>query len=388
MRLTVLAFVLLTTTPGQAVAADPLTIGSPAPKLKVDTWVKGDPVSGIQKGKVYVIEFWGTACAPCIKCMPHLSDLQRQHKAVIFSCLSNEPEKSVRDFVAKHDKDMGFRVGWDEKGRMWKSWMGAADLEGIPTAFIVDAAGKIAWIGNPTEIDEPLQQILDGTFDPRLDVLRLRLRAAAKKQQQIENDRLDRYNKVAAKVEELTEQRKWDAARAAVEEASRDPKMDQDSLRHLKLSVLAGNPATANEAVDYAVDLAAVTRNTGGYDSISHSRSYFYQAQSLMRGYETSPNPRFADLAVALAEWAVNDLRHVTSEEERRELEYDLHQLQAHAHAARKRYRKAVAHQESALALFPKVNPQNRIKNWRPIEEAQLKAALAEYKKGSAGDGK
>jgi hypothetical protein len=57
---------------GGVVAAEPLTIGSPAPELKINTWVKGDPVGGIEKGKVYVIEFWGTACGPCIKCMPHL----------------------------------------------------------------------------------------------------------------------------------------------------------------------------------------------------------------------------------------------------------------------------------------------------------------------------
>ena len=48
-----------------AVAADPLTIGSPAPTIKVDTWVKGDPVSGIEKGKVYVIEFCLVSYSRC-----------------------------------------------------------------------------------------------------------------------------------------------------------------------------------------------------------------------------------------------------------------------------------------------------------------------------------
>src|SRR5262245_9231443 len=132
-----LVAVLLAVGTRTAVAADPLTIGSPAPPLTVGTWVKGDPVRGIEKGKVYVIEFWGTTCGPCIKCMPHLSDLQRQHQAVIFACLSGEPEQTIRDFVAKNDKHMGFRVGVDGMGRMWKSWMEAAVLDGSPTAFIV-----------------------------------------------------------------------------------------------------------------------------------------------------------------------------------------------------------------------------------------------------------
>src|SRR5262245_42302604 len=101
--------VLLALGSAGVVAADPLTIGSPVPTFKVDTWVKGDPVSGIEKGKVYVIEFWQTTCGPCIRSMPHLSDLQRQHQGVIFACLSAEPEPRLRAFVAKNDKIMGFR---------------------------------------------------------------------------------------------------------------------------------------------------------------------------------------------------------------------------------------------------------------------------------------
>ena len=379
--------------PASVAAAEPtpaptLTIGSPAPGVTFQEFLKGEPVAELAKGTTYVIEFSGTGCAPCLAVIPRLSAVQQRHPEVVLISVYDAREEGVREYFAKHGSKMGFRVALDARGRTWKGWMDAADIPGIPTAYIVDKGGTVAWIGNPAEIDEPLQLVLAGTFDPRLDVLRLRLRAAAKKQQQAENDRLDRYNKVAAKVEELTEQRKWGAARAAVEQASRDPKIDPHSLRHLKLSVLAGNPATADEAIDYAVDLAAAMRNTGGYDSISHSRSYLYLAQSLMRGHDTSPDPRLADLAVALAEWAVQDLRYVTEERERLEFEYDIHQLQACAHAGRKRYAKAVAHQEAALALLPKVNPPNRIKNWRPIEEAQLKAALAEYKKGLAGAGK
>lgn len=374
--------------PTRVAAAEPtpaLVIGSPAPKVTFQEFLKGEPVAELAKGTTYVIEFSGTRCAPCLAVIPRLSAVQKRHLEVVLISVYGGREEGVREYFAKHGSKMEFRVALDDRGRTWKDWMDAADVSGIPAAYIVDKGGTVAWIGNPAEIDEPLQQILAGTFDPRFDVLRLRLQAAAKKQQKAENDRLDRYNEVAAKVEELIEQRNWDAARAAVEEASRDPKIDPHPLRDLKLCVLAGNPATGNEAVDYAVDLAAATRTTGGYDSISHSRSYLYLAQSLMRGHATSPDPRFADLAVALAEWSVEDLRYVTQERARLELEYDIHQLQASANAVRKRYAKAIAHQEAALALFPKIDPPNRVKNWRPIEEAQLKAALAEYQKGLAG---
>lgn len=362
----------------------PLTIGSPAPGVTFQEFLKGEPVAQLAPGTTYVLEFSGTECAPCLAVIPHLTTVQMRHPDVPIISIYDAREKGVREYFAKHKSKMGFRVALDARGRTWKDWMDAAGIPGIPTAFIVDKDGKVAWIGHPAEIDEPLQQVLRGTFDPGVDILRLRLQAAAKKQQGVENDKLDRYNNVAAKVDELVQQRKWDAARVAVEEASRDPKLDQKSLQHLKLFVLAGNPATADEAVNFAIDIAAMTRNTGGYDSVSHSRSYLYLARALMPGED----PRLADLAVALTVWAVDDLRYVPDERERLEFEYDIHQVQAHAHARRKRYEKAVAHLEAALALIPRINPQNRIKNWRPIDEAQLKATLADYQKALAGPGK
>ena len=57
-----------------------LQIGDAAPELKVEKWVKGDPVTTFEKGKVYVVEFWATWCPPCIKSIPHLTELQKQYK--------------------------------------------------------------------------------------------------------------------------------------------------------------------------------------------------------------------------------------------------------------------------------------------------------------------
>src|SRR3569833_317608 len=57
-----------------------LIIGDPAPPLRVREWLKGTPVQSLEKGKVYVVEFWATWCIPCIAGMPHLSDLARKYK--------------------------------------------------------------------------------------------------------------------------------------------------------------------------------------------------------------------------------------------------------------------------------------------------------------------
>ena len=46
-----------------------------------------------------------------------------------------------------------------------EAYMRAAGQSGIPTAFIVGRDAAVEWIGHPARIDEPLSQIVDGSWD-------------------------------------------------------------------------------------------------------------------------------------------------------------------------------------------------------------------------------
>jgi hypothetical protein len=48
---------------------------------------------------------------------------------------------------------------------MATQWLAAANVEVIPTAFVVDGTGKIAWIGHPLKVEDVVQKILAGTWD-------------------------------------------------------------------------------------------------------------------------------------------------------------------------------------------------------------------------------
>lgn len=171
--------------PAAAQPAKPATtlkVGDRAPELAIERWVKGEPVTGFEKGRVYVVEFWATWCGPCIAGMPHISELQKEYKekgvTVIGVNIWDEP-KNVDPFMKdrgdkpKGDDLMGYTVAVEKKdnaddprnGVMSRTWMKAAGRNGIPSAFVVDQAGTVAWIGHPAQMDKPLEQIVAGKWD-------------------------------------------------------------------------------------------------------------------------------------------------------------------------------------------------------------------------------
>src|SRR4051794_23404125 len=55
-----------------------LKAGDPAPQLKVEKFIKGEPIAQFEPGHIYVLEFWSTFCGPCIQSIPELSRIQRK----------------------------------------------------------------------------------------------------------------------------------------------------------------------------------------------------------------------------------------------------------------------------------------------------------------------
>ena len=137
-----------------------LKVGDEAPKLSVGVWAQGAPVNAFEGDKVYLIEFWATWCGPCIQVIPHLNELSKRHEAdglVVIGQNLGEDEKKVKAFLQKMGAKMGYRVAVDDAaGTMAKNWLKAAGKNGIPCAFVVDKAGRIAYIGHPNSLDESL----------------------------------------------------------------------------------------------------------------------------------------------------------------------------------------------------------------------------------------
>jgi thiol-disulfide isomerase/thioredoxin len=228
--LLLLAPLLLLSTPASA-QGPTLKPGDAAPALQVKQWVKGEAVKGFDKGKIYVVEFWATWCGPCKASIPHLTELAKSHKDVTFVGVSvwEDKQDKVAPFVEEMGAKMEYRVAMDDvpeggksdAGAMATNWMKASGSGGIPTAFIVDKTGHIAWIGHPMKMEEPLDQIVAGKWD-----------LAAYQKQKAEEDALAGVSKeLNGKLGKLLRGKEKDfkGAIAAMDEAfAKTPKLEEN----------------------------------------------------------------------------------------------------------------------------------------------------------------
>jgi thiol-disulfide isomerase/thioredoxin len=150
--------------------SDKLSIGDPAPALKATKWLQGKEVKTFDKDKVYVVEFWATWCGPCIAMMPHMAELQEHYKKdVTFIGFSSKDRSNTEDkvvaFVKKRGPKLKYNFAYADDRDTYDAYMTASGQGGIPCSFVVDKAGKIAWIGHPMYLDAVLPRVLKGKWD-------------------------------------------------------------------------------------------------------------------------------------------------------------------------------------------------------------------------------
>jgi thiol-disulfide isomerase/thioredoxin len=276
-----------------AVVAGPkygLEVGDAAPKLEIAEWVKGEETA-LETGQVYVVEFWATWCGPCRKSIPHLTKLQNElgPEGLTIIGVSDEDPNVVRPFVRKQGNKMDYTVVVDSRKTTSRTWMKAAGQTGIPTAFVVDRQGKLAFIGHPLsdEFETSLRQVLNGRYDPKLAKVAEPALRSARNARKMHNWRVaeQQYDSVIALdarvfaniaierfqmvlVDEGEKERAYDYAREhLMNQAFRD---DAGALRMLAESV-SSDPKIdkADRDLDFALEAAIAAYELAGETDIN-----------------------------------------------------------------------------------------------------------------------
>jgi thiol-disulfide isomerase/thioredoxin len=238
-----------------------LKVGDPAPATRPETMLQGEAVKDFKKGEVYVFECWASWCGPCIAAIPHLNELHKQmgKKGVVITGVNVwESERDAassqraKDFLKAQGGKMSYRVALGGKAFI-KDWLEAAQVNGIPHAFVI-ADGKVAWTGHPAQLTaEMLGDILTGTplaaAAPIADkVPQRRLSKPAVPAGTAPND--PEMAAAQAKLDALSEAmraRDWDAAEKALPAAAGVlPKQEGQELRdsiEAQIGLARGKPA-------------------------------------------------------------------------------------------------------------------------------------------------
>ncbi len=118
-------------------------VGTPALELKTEEWAGGGPVKlAALKGKVVLIDYWATWCAPCIAAFPELKRLRTDYGPAGFEIVgmtnhSQQAPADVRKMVAL--KKLPWPTGIDSKSRSYMDF----GVQNLPHQILVDQKGVI-----------------------------------------------------------------------------------------------------------------------------------------------------------------------------------------------------------------------------------------------------
>lgn len=92
------------------------------------------------EGKVVLVDFWASWCAPCKKSFPALDAISRDYASrgvVVLAISVDETAADMQEFLTKHP--VAFASVRDARQRLVE----AAGVEAMPSSFLVDGRGII-----------------------------------------------------------------------------------------------------------------------------------------------------------------------------------------------------------------------------------------------------
>ena len=153
----------------QAFDADPAAyvppaFPRPAPAFAVEDLAGRRHSNDALRGRVTLVDFWATWCAPCRKSMPELQALHEKYGerglTVLGISIDEGGAAKVRKFVVS--KRFTYPIALDsEKAPAWEAFR----VKAVPAAFLIDREGQVVaqWTGAAPkrgELDAALEKLL------------------------------------------------------------------------------------------------------------------------------------------------------------------------------------------------------------------------------------
>jgi len=134
--------------------------GAPAPAF-TRTGLDGKEVAlSATRGKLVLLDFWASWCAPCIVELPHLMALEKRHggKLQVIGVSMDDAAASAKEVVARYRVNYPVVMGDAAFGERY------GGVLGLPEIYLIGRDGKVikSWRGDfhPGELDTAINAAL------------------------------------------------------------------------------------------------------------------------------------------------------------------------------------------------------------------------------------
>ena len=141
----------------------------PSSRQTAPQFVLESPQGGVVKlsdyeGKIVILDFWATWCAPCRKAIPDLIELRTEYPEDKFEIIGISLDTDTRDMVASfvEQQNINYPIVYGDMN-IAQEYGG---IQSIPTSFVLDKQGRIysSYVGYmqkevyKTDIDKLLEE--------------------------------------------------------------------------------------------------------------------------------------------------------------------------------------------------------------------------------------
>jgi len=119
----------------------------------------------IKDGKITVISFWATWCAPCKKELDAINDLyedwQKTYGVELIAISTDDSRSSSKIKPMVEQKGWEYTILSDPNQELQKAF----NFQAVPQTFLVDQSGKIVWThsgyvpGDENELEEKIKEL-------------------------------------------------------------------------------------------------------------------------------------------------------------------------------------------------------------------------------------
>jgi cytochrome c biogenesis protein CcmG/thiol:disulfide interchange protein DsbE len=151
----------------ESAGSDSNLVGNPAPDFSLKAVTGGSGTVSLKslRGKVVLVDFWGTFCEPCKKSFPKLQDLNTKFSASGLKIVGvSEDEADDKDKIPDFADTYGakFTLGWDEDKTLAKAYKPPT----MPSTFLIDRKGVVRFAhvgyhdGEEAEVEKEIKELL------------------------------------------------------------------------------------------------------------------------------------------------------------------------------------------------------------------------------------